>query len=85
MLVGDHGVYFMNPSEKPPRTCVYANGCNPNTDENWWMEKSATFGGDDGAEQFPLNEVQEWIDANTGSQISIEITAEQIAFLAPVT
>jgi hypothetical protein len=49
------------------------------------MEKSATFGGDDGAEQVPLNEVQEWIDANTGSQISIEITAEQIAFLAPVT
>lgn len=59
LLVGDQGVYLMSNGvpilQRPGAPAghskvVYANGINPNTDEDWYDRKRATFGGDDGAE-----------------------------------
>jgi hypothetical protein len=59
VLVGDRGVYFMS-AGRPALTkeggdgnkVVYAQGCNPETDDfdSWWAIKNETFGGDDGVE-----------------------------------
>lgn len=83
-LVGDHGVYFMNPAQKPPRRCAYALGCNPRIDPDWYDPKRDTFGGDDGVEHFKLASIDTWLNANPrGRNISLMITEEAISLLAP--
>lgn len=53
MLVGDQGVYLMaTAQEAGKRLIVYAKGCDPTIDsfDDWWENKNALFGGDDGAD-----------------------------------
>lgn len=52
-LVGDHGVYLMSNGKlldgaKP--LVVYAEECDPSTNDDWFDVKRRTFGGDDGAD-----------------------------------
>ena len=58
-LVGDHGVYLITnaklegtPSSRG--TVVYAKGCNPAVDEDFYEEKERVFGGSDGSISIPL-------------------------------
>jgi hypothetical protein len=67
-LVGDHGVYLMANTKDGPREkarkkddkafVVYAKECNPDTTEEWWDVKRASFGGDDGVEFLSLREIE---------------------------
>lgn len=83
ILVGDHGVYFMNPAQPPPRTCVYATGCNPSTDEAWYDLKRRTFGGDDGSEPFQLASIARWLKPHRQRDaVIMEISASKIVLLA---
>lgn len=83
-LVGDHGVYFMNASQPPPRSCVFARGCNPDTDDTWYDKKRRTFGGDDGAEPFTLQQIQRWLDRYTiEKSVSLVITSKKIVLAGP--
>lgn len=50
-LVGDQGVYLMSFAQKAPRTIVYAEGCNPNIDEDFYDNKVDAYGGDDGCDR----------------------------------
>lgn len=61
-LAGDHGVYLMSNGlpglmkpakngDAPGNIVVYAEGINPDVDEDWWETKRAVFGGDDGVEE----------------------------------
>jgi hypothetical protein len=51
MLVYDHGIYIMSFGDKVEnRTIVYARGCNPHTDKNFYDNKCDLAGGDDGAD-----------------------------------
>ncbi|ANH08948.1 DUF3085 domain-containing protein [Shinella sp. HZN7] len=52
-LVGDHGVYLMSNGQlldgaKP--LVVYAEECDPSTNDDWFDVKRRTFGGDDGVD-----------------------------------
>ncbi|NTF91675.1 DUF3085 domain-containing protein [Agrobacterium rhizogenes] len=50
-LVGDHGVYLMSNGKLPDGgrpLVVYAEECDPRTDDDWFGVKRRTFGGDDG-------------------------------------
>ncbi|MDX0124483.1 DUF3085 domain-containing protein [Sinorhizobium meliloti] len=54
-IVGDHGVYLVHNGNKPDdeaAVVVYARECNPETlpFDEWWENKRASFGGDDGAD-----------------------------------
>ena len=55
-LVGDHGVYIMSFAHKVtlpedgPRPLVYAEGCDPEADEDFYDNKHAEYGGDDGGD-----------------------------------
>jgi hypothetical protein len=82
-LVGDQGVYLINnalnkltPSESG--LIVYAQGINPDIDEDWYDAKRHTFGGDDGSVTVPLD----WFDiaiARKGvSSFSIKLTHNSI-------
>lgn len=62
-LVGDHGVYLMSGTveKMPPQEgagepvhVLYAKGCNPHEDEDFYECKCALFGGDDGVEPIPV-------------------------------
>lgn len=68
-LVGDQGVYLMpNTSDgihhrklgkDDRRLVVYARECNPDTMafDDWWGNKRASFGGDDGVEFLNVQEI----------------------------
>lgn len=49
-LVGDTGVYLMVFDQSFPRTVVYAQGCNPEKDQDWYENKESLYGGDDGGD-----------------------------------
>ena len=67
MIVGDQGVYIMadtHDHKKAPAIC-YAQGCDPDKDEEgWWDLKEATFGGDDGFETLAKDEVLKIVKAS---------------------
>ncbi len=68
-LVGDHGVYLMPNTtdgihhrklgKDDSRLVVYARECNPDTMafDDWWDNKRASFGGDDGVEFLNVQEI----------------------------
>ena len=68
-LVGDHGVYLMPNTtdgihhrklgKDDSRLVVYARECNPDTMafDDWWGNKRASFGGDDGVEFLNVQEI----------------------------
>lgn len=72
-LVGDHGVYLMANTKDGPRErarkekesafVVYAEQCNPEKLEfdEWWENKRASFGGDDGVEFLALKELEKMV------------------------
>ena len=62
MLVYDHGVYLMLGGEDKagnlmhtPGDQIYADGLDPNTDEDWYDAKIEYVGGDDGVEYIPAS------------------------------
>ena len=59
-LVGDHGVYLMPNTTAGKRIVVYARECDPTKLEfdAWWAAKRATFGGDDGIEFIPIEDIE---------------------------
>ncbi len=77
-LVGDHGVYAMSNgklAEGAKPLVVYAEGCDPNTDDDWFEVKRRTFGGDDGVDFLDAGGLEPLIAASRGC------THLQIAFL----
>lgn len=66
-LVGDHGVYLMSGTveQMPPKKkkdkkqpimhIVYAKGCDPDKDKDYYWKKRDEFGGDDGVESIPVS------------------------------
>lgn len=93
-LVGDEGVYLMpNTSdglhhrdlkENDHRVVVYAQECDPTKLEfdEWWENKRASFGGDDGVEFFALAEIEQLVSSPpTGKQpkyLVADISLKQI-------
>lgn len=74
-LVGDQGVYLMTgtkenkPIPKDQKKLVgkgdkmdvlYAIGCNPRLDDDFYKNKRYLFGGDDGVENIPLSVVEDF-------------------------
>ena len=54
VLVGDHGIYLMSFAEKSKeklsRTVAYAEGTDPDKDEDFYDNKVGLYGGDDGCD-----------------------------------
>lgn len=87
-LVGDRGVYLMSAgqpilSDGSPHGSVvaYADGIDPDVDDDWYEAKRRTFGGDDGADKLPLSFFEAWIKAGSRSPqdwLTIRLTADAI-------
>jgi hypothetical protein len=92
-LVGDEGVYFMpNTTDgihHKTRTkgdkllAVYARECDPTklAFDTWWVNKRASFGGDDGVEFFRLADIEQFAHAKPKCLI-VEFTPTQIILSA---
>jgi hypothetical protein len=86
MLVGDQGVYLMGSQPRPPLEpgvkgyqVVYAEGCDPRTDEDFYQNKRDLFGGDDGAEYLTLKSIQAWLSINPkADRIAIRISETEL-------
>jgi hypothetical protein len=69
-LVGDHGVYLMSNGKLPDGAkslVIYAEECDPTTNDDWFHVKRATFGGDDGIEFFDGVHLEAMMTASPGA------------------
>lgn len=79
-LVGDDGVYVMCFAQAPDkRTIVYAKGCDPKKDEDYYENKCALYGGDDGGDDFADVQAMQRIANQATSHVLIKLTPTQIA------
>lgn len=83
-LVGDQGVYLINnavtkltPIESG--LIVYAQGINPDIDEDWYDAKRHTFGADDGGVTIPLSWFDIAIKRKNARYFSIKLAANSIS------
>jgi len=88
-LVGDQGVYLMSngrPNMDKPEGegcfVAYAKECDPNNDKiDWWENKRASFGGDDGCEFIELSD-QMVKNIKDGGSLIIDISETQMKVTA---
>ena len=88
MLVGDQGVYFCSdimPEGAEKRVVAYAKGLNPDVDEfeSWWEKKRKIYGGDDGVDRFPLENIKNLVAAavkEDKATLSVKFTQTSISF-----
>jgi hypothetical protein len=95
-LVGDEGVYLMSNAKdhlrrdesdpKDKRSFVaYAKQCDPNKLEfdEWWDNKRASFGGDDGAEFIPIEDIEGGLENSKvkDGDLTIDVTPQSIGVL----
>ncbi len=71
LLVGDRGIYMMSNGlpgliipDGSRHVCVYARGCDPSQDADWYERKRFLFGGDDGVEFFHLAKIEDMLADN---------------------
>lgn len=101
-LVGDQGVYLMTgtverkplpeggkyrPSKGDVMHVLYAEGCHPSHDEDFYERKVSEFGGDDGVEDLPLSvvfEIQKQLESIgvelCQAKLVVQITESTISF-----
>lgn len=79
MLVGDQGVYLMSFAAPPAtRPLAFADGTNPDKDEDWHLEKRRLFGGDDGGDVIGTADEMRKIMAKVKRLLIIRLTETQI-------
>lgn len=86
ILVHDEGVYLMSAGlpalprpEQKGNKVVYAKGCHPQLDEDWYAEAQDLVGGDDFAEALPLSMFESIFALDLqGINITLKLTATQI-------
>lgn len=77
LLVHDQGVYIMSAVQPiGQRTIIHAEGCNPDTDDDWWETARRLVGGDDFGEPFATagSILQALAAANNGLTIAVTET-----------
>lgn len=82
MLVGDEGVYFMRSGsgvEYGP--IAYAKECNPETCDEWYENKRATWGGDDGCESMDAEDLEKMIQIEDVKNLVLEFTEDAIRYI----
>jgi hypothetical protein len=90
-LVHDEGVYLMSAAVngdmiegtaepgKGRRYCAYAEGCNPDTDRDWWDTARALVGGDDFGETLPwAKAIKARLDSGV-KIVTVKLSANRIA------
>lgn len=78
-LVHDQGVYimsFMQPVGQ--RTIIYAEGCHPEKDTDWWETSRRLVGDDDFGEPFATAAQVKTLLAAARSYLTIRVTESQI-------
>ncbi|WP_051504144.1 DUF3085 domain-containing protein [Sphingomonas jaspsi] len=83
MLVKDQGAYLMAPTDPRQLTgegekcvVVYAKGCNPGVDDDFYETARSLCGGDDFCEGIALDEIP---GLDTAFEIQIELTETSLA------
>ena len=83
MLVHNQGVYLVAdsklPESQPENSIIYAEGCDPRKDEDWYQYSRQLVGGDDFSQELPA----EWFEsaALTGCDVCLEVTESGITLL----
>lgn len=93
LFVHDQGVYLMSnglpadlilTAKSPTSYVVYADGCNPNIDPDWWETSRALVGGDDFGEILPI--MPDWLtNCDAFDEFHVDVSPETIDtyFTAP--
>lgn len=98
-LIGDQGVYLMSngdpgkliskigeggPGKESHHVC-YADQVNPETldFDEWWSNKRASFGGDDGCDFLGEKVIRSALEASKGDKIALKVTPQYVEVAAP--
>jgi hypothetical protein len=93
-LVGDQGVYLVCNSPRvdgrsPSKSgdIAYAANCDPNrmAFEDWYEVKNRSFGGDDGVEFIPADNIRAWLDNTQAPMARIDIGPKRFALCPSFT
>ena len=80
-IVRDEGVYLMafdKPLSGGPRVIVYAKGCDPAKDADWYDTKRDVYGGDDGGDTICTAGQLKNLVMDAVGDIKVILTATQI-------
>jgi len=85
-LVKDDGIYVMNcyvkdGEREKVKHVVHASGFNPKTNENVWEDSRDAVGGDDFAENIPLDNSQ-LNRLRDGGNLTVKVTKESLEVIA---
>ena len=85
LLVGDHGLYLITnaKAEGSPAsrgTVIYAAGCNPKLDDDFYENKCELFGDDDGSISLPM-EWADWAIQSKKKTFRLKITRDSISLV----
>lgn len=84
LLVKDEGLYLMvetlRIADGSRALCAYAEGCDPEADDDWYDNARDAFGGDDGVEQFPPQEIAALI--RDGHSLEVSFSESHITLRA---
>lgn len=84
LLVKDQGIYLMSDAkpadmiDEGKHFVTYAEGCNPDTNEEWYDTAVNLAGGDDFGETLPFAEVIKQQCDNNAREITIVLTNDKI-------
>jgi hypothetical protein len=84
LLVHDQGVYCMSNGiprdrvEEKSNFCVYAKGCDPRTDEDFYDESQYLVGGDDFVEILPVSQETLQLCDQFG-EVEITVTSNKLS------
>ena len=74
LLVHDQGIYLMGqgmPSGRNP--IIYARGCHPQRDCDFWEHSRDLVGGDDFVERFSLSDIRSAIDTPSATALIFRV------------
>ncbi|WP_159952659.1 DUF3085 domain-containing protein [Rhizobium sp. 18065] len=66
-LVGDHGIYLMSNGKLPEGArpmVLYADECDPRSNDDWFTVKRSTYGGDDGIDFLDAEQIEAMMAAS---------------------
>jgi len=86
ILAKDHGAYLMSNAIPALRGvdgevnyCVYAAGCNPKFDADWYDEARSICGGDDFGETLPWAEAIQKFIQKGATKIIVQVSENQLS------
>jgi len=82
LLVHDQGIYLMGQGMASGQgPIIYARGCHPRRNPDFWEHSRTLVGGDDFVERFSLEDIRSAMDTPSATALIFTVTSSQITLM----